>query len=162
MKKILIAAAALMAVTFVAKAEYLFWQVTTQQYTDAGANSSSLYASYNDTLYYLASTQTTSGQYDVSKWTGSFSLDANGVDYYVELASYNASATPSYSAKKNAGPFKYSDLQVIDDNMLAAMRQTIQSTWSGATYNPGAVPEPTSGLMMLVGMALLGLKRRRA
>lgn len=33
---------------------------------------------------------------------------------------------------------------------------------SGATPTPGPVPEPTSGLLMLLGMAGLALRRRRA
>ena len=32
---------------------------------------------------------------------------------------------------------------------------------SGASWTSGAVPEPTSGLMLLVGMAMLGLRRRK-
>ena len=37
-----------------------------------------------------------------------------------------------------------------------------QATASGTWYNTAAVPEPTSGLLMLLGLAGLALKRKRA
>jgi len=36
------------------------------------------------------------------------------------------------------------------------------SEGSGGGFAPGAVPEPTSGLMLLLGVAALALRRRRA
>ena len=37
-----------------------------------------------------------------------------------------------------------------------------QTDFAGQTFSPVAVPEPTSGLLMLVGLAGLALRRRRA
>ena len=39
---------------------------------------------------------------------------------------------------------------------------TASGNFSGATWQPTAVPEPTSGLLMLLGVAGLALRRRRA
>ena len=34
--------------------------------------------------------------------------------------------------------------------------------WTGGTFTPTAVPEPTSGLLLLIGAAMMGLRRKRA
>ena len=39
---------------------------------------------------------------------------------------------------------------------------TASGNFSGVTWQPAAVPEPTSGLLMLLGVAGLALRRRRA
>lgn len=44
-----------------------------------------------------------------------------------------------------------------------AMNMGTGETWttSTSTFQPGAIPEPTSGMMVLLGMAALALRRRR-
>ena len=34
--------------------------------------------------------------------------------------------------------------------------------WTGGTFTPTAVPEPTSGVLLLIGAAMMGLRRKRA
>ena len=37
-----------------------------------------------------------------------------------------------------------------------------KNAWTGGTFTPTAVPEPTSGLLLLIGAAMMGLRRKRA
>ena len=36
------------------------------------------------------------------------------------------------------------------------------NAWTGGTFTPTAVPEPTSGVLLLIGAAMMGLRRKRA
>ena len=171
MKKLLICFALMGATVFAAKADYLYWQVTDSMYSQAGladdsSRYSALYAKYNDQYYMLGSVADTAlGTFDTSESRGKSlspnpipDWDASGVSYYVELASYDSS-TGAWTGKGNYGELSYSQIA----NVSATALKQVQATWSGmTTYAAGAVPEPTSGLMLLVGMAMLGLKRRRA
>lgn len=37
-----------------------------------------------------------------------------------------------------------------------------KNAWTGGTFTPTAVPEPTSGVLLLIGAAMMGLRRKRA
>ena len=47
-----------------------------------------------------------------------------------------------------------------DQNDYSGAFKTVNATYSGAGWY--AVPEPTSGLLLLIGVAGLALKRKRA
>ena len=36
------------------------------------------------------------------------------------------------------------------------------NAWTGGIFTPTAVPEPTSGVLLLIGAAMMGLRRKRA
>lgn len=169
MKKILAVFAIVAIAAVTAKADYLYWQVSSDQFTAAGITD----ATYQYSMLYSYDSDTSTFTKLAGNWgTGenSFYFDANNAStyqdltYYVELASYangasEASYTPKSTLQQSDGTgFSYSQIHLTSATSMSA----IKSTWSGATRRDGAVPEPTSGLMMLVGMALLGLKRRRA
>lgn len=158
MKKILIASAIVFAGLLSCKADYLYWQVND---TVPNVESSTLFAKVNGKYYYELATGThEGGQFEFTGTAHSDpSFNYQDTNYYVELVTYN-SATGEHAIYHSDQSFSYADLHITD--VLSQMTSIQQQVWSGATYSPGAVPEPTSGLMMLVGMALLGLKRRRA
>ena len=66
------------------------------------------------------------------------------------------------------GSTKSADLQGSDDTHLSASLSASKVSVDGTTfgsqgwYKAESVPEPTSGLLMLVGVAALALKRKRA
>ena len=90
-----------------------------------------------------------------------------GYSYYVEIVGYDAGA---YNGNEGVGvigstatPLSYADAvtngNVLNSNKLTNISQAALEAWNGGAQ---AAPEPTSGLLLLVGGALLALRRRRA
>lgn len=160
MKKVLIGLAVVAAV-FAAQAEYLIWQVDSSDYSESFDN----VAKAGIGVYGTNGRTAVLGLSDVP--TGQVSTDLSSYQdgsytYYIELFAYDSSAGMTTVAHSDTG---YTYSQLSTEGYLASSMANVQSmtaTWSGVkNYSAGAAPEPTSGLMMLVGMALLGLKRRR-
>lgn len=169
MKKIILSVSLIVAV-YVAHAEYLIWQVdsgayTEESYTHAGISvyDHSAGLVYVDTL---DMTKVPTGQMNtpLSSPATEFNYNYTGGNYtyFIELFSYDGS-THDYSvvAHSETG-FTYQDL-VINNHLSTSMQNldAMTATWAGVPYKAGAAPEPTSGLLTMIGLALLGLKRRR-
>ena len=156
MKKIIVGAAILI-VAFVAKADYLYWGVTT---ADAGTT-------YNAARLYASATEGEKG--NAIGWIysapGSASTDVSGYAnnyFYVELCNYSNGSWSNESTYSSGKAFQYSDLQsqgVITSSDLIAQA----SVAAAVLRNSGvqATPEPTSGLLMLMGFAMIGLKSKK-
>ena len=115
-----------------------------------------------------------------TKWTGAVSLYAAGITdaIYVANANNGAVSVASLSTDKVTGGNAYDFYMVIEDGGKTFTSSTVTvSAQATATSNISfgnmasqtqtasnwvAVPEPTSGLLMLLGMAGLALRRRRA
>lgn len=159
---------ALLAFTAVCttKADLLFWQANAEApvaydyasiyYTDGAGNKQSLnnYA-YNSNFSapFVEKGSVAAADIDISGIS-----DLSTLALYVEL--YNASLGTVVATSKD--PISYDDVKAhISSNQF-------DENWSpntspayslkGVTF----VPEPTSGILMLLGMGLLGLKRKRA
>ena len=155
MKKIILFAAIALAAC-VGQAEYLYWQIG--ENVDATKFSSvSLWGSATGSdsdkvkLY---------GWDDNASLTKTYETNITGytsetATFYIEVANYENGA---YNVVDTSSPISYSNLA---DYVHSSM-QTISSVtaYTGAQYS--VVPEPTSGLMLLMGMALVALKRKRA
>lgn len=92
------------------------------------------------------------------------SSDASTYSYFIELGNYNGS---TYTALAQSDAITYSELSqshVITtaqlDDILGHMSSAMVQAWVGVNYQ--AVPEPTGGLMVLVGLSVLALRRRKA
>ena len=79
--------------------------------------------------------------------------DVAGLKDYV--GSYALYTGDSYRAYDKKAAAEYAALVYEDDPIL-------QSDWKMAVKGGSAVPEPTSGLLVLLGVAGLALRRRRA
>lgn len=84
---------------------------------------------------------------------------ASGYSFYIELVNYDEAK--GLTSVAQSGLMSYQDLvqsnYIIEDTGISI--PTASTAWHGSAYAPG--PEPTSALMMLLGVAFLGLKRRR-
>ena len=155
MKRIIFTIAVLAAIAV--RADYLYWMVDTPQSgTDiSGATTSFDWATAklwagdevvgtltkrDAELYTLIDSYAISG--DVS--------DYSSKSFFIELYNSNDDWMAKSAAVSGSSLAQY---------MTSTMSMNPPSgAWHGASY---AVPEPTSGLLFLVGGMLLGLKRRR-
>lgn len=150
MKKLLVIAfTALCAAS--SQAAYLYWQVDSSKASTYEAQFANLYS--GETLIGSAKVGTVTAT-DIGSYTS----------FYIEL--YN------YSSEKVATGNEWSYTELANQGAITDTLVSIPQAWTGGTftaYNPGggggegggSVPEPTSGLLMLIGMAALSLKRRK-
>lgn len=147
MKKCLIALI-VAVVAVVSQASVLQWQVSGTDLGGSSYNFADLYA-VNDggALMLGRGAINTLNSHDVSAYTD--------YSFYVELINYaNGTATTVGVGETVA----YGALAQDGYITGAPLSQTMAQVWHGGTKS---VPEPTSGFLMMVGLALLGLKRRK-
>lgn len=155
MKKTLFLAAAVLA--FSAQADYIYWMVEDNPVNGYTWDTAYLKQQNGDTVVQLGELTWAAAQGYLEDDAYAYStLGANYTEasFFIELwnsGSFAAQSTPqTYAQVKN---------NIFGSNMMnpsIAAGSGFMPT--GSTYN---VPEPTSGLLFLVGGMLLGLKRRR-
>ncbi len=179
MKKILIGFALVMAAT-ASQASYLYWQVTNtgtnigaidtsnssaHQWTytiyatnDGGTTGTALtsYIYNDDTDAYdsivnpVSSTQAAEGIYaDITAYN-------TGYSYYIEITGYNSAAQQDGWINRSQ-TLAYAAASGNITETLSSMA-TVPTAWTGGTFS---APEPTGAMLLLVGGALLALKRKR-
>lgn len=154
MSKVIISAFVVIA-TYVAQASYLYWQVDTvdyESYYDGDAVGAYLYAYKGDDT----ETRDEVGKNELG--TAGYSIDLtdyNNYNFYVEVVNY---ANGTDTAVTRSQSYAYAD---ITDYVVSSISDIAMVNAMHAT-NYGVAPEPTSGLLMLMGVAFLGLKRRKA
>ena len=141
---------------------YLF-ELTASQYStysalDAAALSAKLYGDYKDSL---GSAQA-NGQNVVKK--GAASLDLAGTtDYTAPATAYAAILYIDTANSQVIGNVASAEISSAQNVSVGQLFNNIGGTGGATSWAPtSAVPEPTSGLLLLLGMAGLALKRKRA
>lgn len=156
MKKILILAVC-GAFAVIAKADYLYWMVA-DDYVNT-AESAQLVAVSGDTTHAFTPAKTKSDWMsmaeDESFETNIAGYSGDGWSYYVEIV--NAGKTLQSDSVTYADAVRNGYVQVGPLGPAATLSSGPLGGGS-QTYN---VPEPTSGLLFLVGGMLLGLRRKR-
>lgn len=158
MKKIIVGLV-LAAAAFAAKADYLYWGVTSSDVSNYGSfNAARLWQKTGDEttaigwLYDVPGAKSTSVAIDSSNQASTY--------YYVELCNYSASTWSSVATSSST--YTYSSL--VDKGVITSSDLIAQASVASQvlTYHGvQATPEPTSGLLMLMGFAMLGLKRKK-
>ena len=187
MKKFIIGFAVVMAATL-SQASYLYWQITdttleagtfrgnsvtgyrivalnsAYDYTPGVAeNHSALTTSYANDTNTGWDTATTVAPYVATGGNAYADLTGvtNGYTYYIEVMGYgNLGSAQSPVVIGVSEGLSYAD--AVSQGRLTDGLSDMASAaiaWTGGAY---AAPEPTSGLLLLVGGALLALRRRRA
>jgi len=179
MKNFLIAGLVMLAAS-ATQASYLYWQVNAGVLKDAiSAYNSKWSAGVKDEnisgarLVQVANNSGTSVKSVVGAVAASdfgtmqgtaidvSTLGSANYSYYIEIISTAAtSATIPYQEIAVSETKSYNDL-VTANAVYTGSEMAVPSlvAWTGGTY--AAAPEPTSGLLLIFGIGLLGLKRKR-
>lgn len=163
MKKLLIALAAMGLAGF-AQASYLYWQVSGDAVDEfaSGEGSYGVQVTYNGSALDIKTTDGSSVGPVVDTVTAqqpgylvNIADVSSGSSFYIELVKYNDG---EWNTVGVSSELAYADVgtYTVDLNAIAP---TLPAAWTGGTY---AAPEPTSGVLMLLGLAGLALKRRKA
>ena len=135
--------------------------------TGTTIDQSLLASALDSSAFYFLSSGSSSDKYITGKSSTELvprqitGLSGTAMDYYIVLAN-TADNTYAIAASGNTTPY---------DPMGAGSETSASTTWkkmtdstaSGAlTWGTVNVPEPTSGILMLVGLGALALRRRRA
>lgn len=155
MKKLILGLSVIVAAVS-AQASYLLWQVNASDYSDATGFDKNLVDSYKlyavkDGVYELVdnNNQNVVNRSNIGAYNDSYS-------FYVELANYNGG---KYDTVARSDTMSYDQLSgFMQTSELSAVPQA--AVWHAGGYS--AAPEPTSALLVMMGVAFLGLKRRKA
>lgn len=176
MKK-LIALTAFGLLAFATHASYLYWQVdqanidkSDDTYTFNGKEVTGfrLTTAIGDpnatkSSYYIDQTPASAGDPVPVSFVGE-SLYADvgnsgtSISYFIEIVGYD---TAKYGAG-NVGSLGYAQIAtpyLVSDLGSTAELQSAMQAWTGVQAY--AVPEPTGAMLMIFGLAMLGLKRRK-
>lgn len=169
MKKLFIAAV-IGFITCTTQAAYLYWQVNTDDFEDAGIDAEyarvvAVDVSGNETILSIADkvtgeTKTGSSLSAVDLGTAVINLaqltDPAAYSFFIELVNYNAGFDVVGRTTENVTYAKLVQQQFIDVGDTMMIPQA--NVWHGTPYS---VPEPTGGLLVMFGLGLLALKRKR-
>ena len=170
MKKLIFALA--VGLSLIARADYIYWMVDNPAsgYTWENAvltvqDDNRLYANENYTAASAAVTDSTIGgtlsqsaASAIAELGEGYAYSSIGSDYsgkYILIELFNSQG--EWMAGYSAAASSLSSY-IFGDNSMSTMPATGFGQQAGATYN---VPEPTSGLLFVIGGMLLGLKRKR-
>ena len=190
MKKFIVGFALVMA-AMSSQASYLYWQITSPAQTsffsegtfnghdiagfrmtavnnETGVSTVLNSYAYNPITSSHAvaptSQDSTSSGYVASDIAYNVSLAADitgyqsGYSYYIEVVGFDSAA---YGSGNHSGTIGISEAYATSVGAITTDLQSVMvmpTAWTGTAY---AAPEPTSGLLLLVGASLLALKRRK-
>ena len=162
MKKLIMLAAVIASAGFI-HADVLYWMVNDENADAAKARgeqtAATLYAIVGSDYSTKQQVDSVTGN-DVAEYYGVTSFDSQlgtytgpSYSYFVELWNGSQSNPVDYQTALNNG---YISIQGMSTPSVTGMSGGLGS--GSQTYN---VPEPTSGLLFVIGGMLLGLKRKR-
>ena len=158
---------AMAALPSLADVEALYWQVTSDMNPDpavefaaaamvADNGTTKVYLKdSNDNVWQAANSDKVTTESIASIWSDTY---ATGYTFYIELMNNdNGSWYTAGPIDSGNGNWSYDDIK----SHIFSSSSLSMSLATPLTSGTAHIPEPTSGLLMLVGGALLALRRRR-
>ena len=150
-----------------ADVEALYWQVTSDMnptpiqfqaaamVAEDGSGNKVYLNDSNGNAWQAANNDKTTTESIASIWNDTY---ASGYTFYIELMNYdNGNWYTAGTIDKGTGNWSYDDIKANIFSSSSMAMNLATPLKSGTAH----IPEPTSGLLMLVGGALLALRRRR-
>lgn len=158
MKKILFAVA--VGISIAANADVIYWMVESNPVDVTQFSGQAISQTWDEARLKVDGSDVTGGTLSSSAWSD---FDKAGAYAWTTLPnSYNSFAIELYESGKFVGQTTGTAAQlaqyIFSSPMSVLPTTAFGMAAAGSTY---AVPEPTSGLLFLIGGMLLGLKRRR-
>lgn len=158
MKKILFAVA--VGISIAANADVIYWMIDSNPVDVAQFSGSPISQTWDEARLIVDGSGVAGGTLTSSAWS---EFDAIGAYAYTTLPnSYNSFAIELYQGGKFVGQTTGTAAQlapyIFSSPMSVLPTTAFGMAAAGSTY---AVPEPTSGLLFIIGGMLLGLKRKR-
>ena len=171
MKKIVFAGMVVLAAAF-ARADFLYWQIADQgAFTTASLwvkNTGSDAGIETLDVIVAEGVDIDNGTVLTGTTTGLVSTDlstyaSDQYSFFVELATYASLEDEEPTSQKWLNSYSYDQLVSGGYISTGAVGVPAPATFGGAPMSGGgfAIPEPTSGMLMLLGGALMALRRRR-
>ena len=148
----------------VASADTLYWQVDTSAdnayapIKNQTFSYAKLYATDGTTTTELASVAAEAdGKTMKPALTDLGDYGSNTYSFYVELLNYaNGESTSVYTQ-----PYASTYNELVSAGYVSTQAMATPQGFASGGFNGAAVPEPTSGVLLLIGGAMLALRRRR-
>lgn len=172
MKKILVMLG-FVAASVAANASYLYWQVADTEFNNKSINAVSIKgeSTFEHIYYYDVNTGSKSEVYSengmvAANPSATYVIDLGNNNYdsnyafYIELYNYDASA----QSFTNIGYTTETYDNLVTKGYVSNTLTTIPAAWTGDISGGGGgynVPEPTSAMLLLIGLAGLALKRKQ-
>lgn len=133
-------------------AAYLYWQIDQSQLDAAGIEGAkaNLYVTTGGSSSPIFMD---GGAIGVGRQISVDAYSTGNYSFYVEILNYDKVVTGV-----STEPTSYANLLAEHSIVDTTLDVPMINVWHGGAI---AVPEPTSGFLMMVGLALLGLKRRK-
>lgn len=158
---------AMAALPSLADVEALYWQVTSDMNTapiefaaaamvaDDGNGNKVYLNDSNGNAWQAANSDKVTTESVASIWSDTY---ANGYTFYIELMNNdNGNWYTAGTIDSGSGNWSYNEIK----SHIYSSSSMSMSLATPITAGTAHIPEPTSGLLMLVGGALLALRRRR-
>lgn len=163
MKKLLVLSFAI-ASALVSQAAYLYWQIDTADVAGLVDSANASYATaylYNTNTHdkqEIGSTEVGGGMMDSEFSLTSSQIASGNYVFYVEVMNYDGAVIGTSWKNDSWQGQTYSALASNGSIVGTAMSVPTVAVWHGGGV---AAPEPTSAMMILLGLAGLALKRKQ-